>query len=61
VKGQSGIKMAYKQKMKTFSVTSTGMLYAYDIKAKTKKEAEKKFRDMFKEDLTGEEEIIFDD
>ena len=51
--------MAYKiKKNKTFKVTSKGMAYSYNIKAKNKQEAEKKYMEMFKDDLTGEEEII---
>jgi hypothetical protein len=49
--------MAYK--IKTFRVSSTGMAYDYCVRAKSKHEAEKKFRKMFKKTLTGDEEIVF--
>ena len=60
--------MAYKiknpkvkeKKEKKYQVSSTGLLYSYEIEAKSEKEAEKKFREEFKDQLTGEEEIIFD-
>jgi hypothetical protein len=53
-------KLAKKLHEKIYRVSSTGMMYSYEIEAKSRTEAEKKFREEFKNQLTGEEEIIFD-
>lgn len=45
-------------KIKKYNVTSTGMAYSFEIKAKNKKEAIEKYKKMFEKKLTGEEEVF---